>query len=87
MVVTVFAGDGLDHDALGQFGVTQAEELVGGDEFAAGVTGHIRNQAFDFGDAVFAKPIFDRLNVGVHGDSTVMKALSILKASQRRKGG
>jgi hypothetical protein len=89
VVVTVLTGDGLDHDAFGELGMAHTQELVGGDEFASGVTGHVRDQAFHFGNAMLPQPVLDRLRIGfgVHGDSKTGKAKSIAVAPRTRQGG
>ena len=54
--VYIVAGNRLNQDTLWQAAVF-GQEFVRGGKFSAGVSGHVRYQALDFGDGMFREPL------------------------------
>ena len=54
----VVAGHCRDQDGLGQAAVF-LDEFIGRDKLAAGIAGHVRNNAFHFRNTVFTQPLVD----------------------------
>ena len=63
VVIGIFPGHRLYHDRLGQLVIPLGKKLMRRNKLTPCVTGHIRNDAFNFRNFVFREPVGNRVHV------------------------